>query len=437
MSTGRIMIVEDEGIIAEDIAMSLRGFGYEVCAIATTAQDAIELACAKTPDLVVMDVVLQGEMDGITAAERIKENLRVPVVYLTAYADEEILDRASLTEPFGYLIKPFREQELHSTIRMALVKHELERQLRESREWLIVTLRSIGDAVIAAGPQSRVKFINQAAEALTGWSQAEAQGKKLTDVFRTVSDGAEASSGGFAAKLTAVTGEATLSDREHRLIARNGAEIAIDACGAAIRSLQGEVIGWVVIFRDITEIKRAQETLEANHEALATYSSTLEAKVRERTRDLEESQRELERYSRSLEKSNEALKIIIGGIEEQKKEVEEKIKQNLNLTVRPILEQLECQEVSDTVRFLLQSLGFNLTNMFSSFGFSLTKANHKLTPREIRICEMIRSGLSSKQIAQVMSISPQTVLVHRKNIRKKLGMDRSRRNLATFLKTKL
>jgi DNA-binding CsgD family transcriptional regulator len=117
--------------------------------------------------------------------------------------------------------------------------------------------------------------------------------------------------------------------------------------------------------------------------------------------------------------------------------VETKISHNLNLTVRPILDQLKSQNLPETVGFLLKSLEFNLTNLFSSFGFNIVKDGHLLTPKEIRICEMIRSGLSSKQIAKVMEISPQTVLVHRKNIRKKLALGRSRQNLASFLKTNL
>jgi DNA-binding CsgD family transcriptional regulator len=153
--------------------------------------------------------------------------------------------------------------------------------------------------------------------------------------------------------------------------------------------------------------------------------------------DLEKSRGQLKGYSESLEKTNEALKIIIEGVEEQKKEVETKISHNLNLTVRPILEQLKLQDLPETVNFLIKSLEFNLTNMFSSFGFNIIKDGHLLTPREMRICEMIRSGLSSKQIAKVMEISPQTVLVHRKNIRRKLALGQSRQNLASFLKVNL
>jgi DNA-binding CsgD family transcriptional regulator len=116
--------------------------------------------------------------------------------------------------------------------------------------------------------------------------------------------------------------------------------------------------------------------------------------------------------------------------------VERNITQSLALTVQPIIDHLKSQDVSETVAFLLDSLEVSLNNLFSSFRFDIVKNGHLLTPREIRICEMIRSGLSSKQIAKIMGISSQTVLVHRKNIRKKLQLDKSKRNLASFLKAK-
>jgi DNA-binding CsgD family transcriptional regulator len=189
--------------------------------------------------------------------------------------------------------------------------------------------------------------------------------------------------------------------------------------------------------RDITDIKEAEEQLRKSHEELEAYSTSLKEMVRERTKDLEESRGELKRYSQSLEKANEALKIIIQGIEEQKKEVENRVTHNLNLTIKPVLEHLKVQEASDVVGFLLRSLDFNLANMFSSFGTSLVESGQTMTPREIRICEMIRSGLTSKQIAAIVGISPQTVLVHRKNIRRKLGLAKTRKNLVSYLRANL
>ncbi|MBI4965127.1 MAG: PAS domain S-box protein [Desulfomonile tiedjei] len=559
MAKARILVVEDEGIIAEDLQMSLRDHGYNVFAVVTTGEEAVRIAGESRPDLVIMDVVLHGEMDGIEAANRIRSRLGVPVIYLTAYADDKMIERAKITEPFGYLIKPFRDRELYSTIELALFKHQLDTRLRESQEWLSVTLNSIGDALIATDRQGLVKYANPVAQTLTGWREYEAKGRPLKEVFNsTIDPGLQVHCSARNDDPAVQPEDFPLNNQTGILISKDGSKMAIDAGAAPICDARGAIVGVVIVFRDITERKRVEERLrllsetveqsseglavispearvvfvnkafaamhgrvpedligknisvfhnpdqipdvrEANrklltegyfsgemwharedgtvfpglmhnsvlrdnggkmigliatlrditdlketqeallksHQELETYSSSLEAKVEERTKDLERSRIELKKYSESLEKTNEALRIIIEGIEEQKKEVEKRIVHNINLTVRPILDQLKSQDISETVGFLLQSLEFNLTNIFSSFGFNIMQGGHLLTPREIRICEMIRSGLSSKQIAKVMGISPQTVLVHRKNVRKKLALGKSRRNLASFLKANL
>ena len=116
-----------------------------------------------------MDIVLKGDMDGVEAAEQIRARFNIPIIYLTAYSDDKTLERAKITEPFGYIIKPFEEREFNSTIEIALYKHKMESKLRESEEWLATTLRSIGDAVISTDREGFVTFINPAAEVLTGW----------------------------------------------------------------------------------------------------------------------------------------------------------------------------------------------------------------------------------------------------------------------------
>ena len=115
-------------------------------------------------------------MDGIEAAEVIRRECDVPVIYLTAHSDAATLERAKLTEPFGYILKPFEERELATAIEMALYKHQADRKLRQQREWLRVTLTSIGDAVIATDADGRITFLNPVAEALTGWSRGGGAG---------------------------------------------------------------------------------------------------------------------------------------------------------------------------------------------------------------------------------------------------------------------
>lgn len=128
MSKADILIVEDERLIAEDIKISLTDSDFNVVGVAASGEDAIQQATEKKPDLVLMDIVLKGEMDGIEAADKIYSELKIPVVYLTSHTDSKILQRAKDTEPFGYLIKPFQDHELAITIEMAIYKNSMEKE---------------------------------------------------------------------------------------------------------------------------------------------------------------------------------------------------------------------------------------------------------------------------------------------------------------------
>jgi hypothetical protein len=125
----KILIVEDEAIIAEDIASKLKRMGYEVVNTVASGEEAIALAIETKPDLILMDIVLQGEIDGIEATQKIHDHLDIPVIYLTAYADQVTLERAKVTQPFGYLLKPFQAEELHTTIEISLSRHALEKEI--------------------------------------------------------------------------------------------------------------------------------------------------------------------------------------------------------------------------------------------------------------------------------------------------------------------
>lgn len=132
MSASKILIVEDELIAAENLAKHLKRLGYAVAAIVESGEEAIAKAGASQPDLVLMDIMLQGEMDGVAASLAISKQFQIPTVYMTAYADDATVERAKVTEPYGYLLKPFEPQELRSTIEIALYKHQRDRQTQEA-----------------------------------------------------------------------------------------------------------------------------------------------------------------------------------------------------------------------------------------------------------------------------------------------------------------
>ena len=179
MTSARILIVEDDRVVARDIQQQLARIGHVVVGTTTRGEDSLELALNTHPEIVLMDIRLEGPIDGIEAAQQIRERCHIPVVFLTAYADDETVRRASITEPFGYILKPFEDLQLRTVIEMALYKHAAERRLLESESRYVATLSSIGDAVIATDNQSRITFMNPVAEALTGWPSGEASGRPL------------------------------------------------------------------------------------------------------------------------------------------------------------------------------------------------------------------------------------------------------------------
>jgi len=260
MAKAQILVVEDEGIIAQDIQNTLKKLGYAVPAIAYSGKEGIEKAQEIQPDLVLMDIVLGGGIDGIEAAEQIRRRFHIPVVYLTAYADEKTLQRAKITEPFGYILKPFEEKELYITIEMALYKHEMERRLKESQQWLTTTLKSIGDAVIATDINGCVIFMNPIAESLTGWTQKEASGKHLKKVFNIIN---EKTGKQVDDPVTRVLREGIVVGLANHtiLISKDGTRRSIDDSGAPIKDENGKIIGVVLVFRDVSEKRRIEQEL--------------------------------------------------------------------------------------------------------------------------------------------------------------------------------
>lgn len=261
MAKTKILVVEDEGLVARSIQSMLINLGYDTVEIASSGKSAIQKAKEIKPDLILMDIKLRGEMDGIEAAKKIGENLNTPVVYLTAYADKKTLQRAKVTEPFGYLLKPFEERDLHSTIEIALYKYNMERELRESKEWFSTTLNSIGDAVIATDKEGSITFMNSVAEALTGWKQEEALGKNLKDRVRIILTDEAYSQKKNKGKISG-EGRSIYYVDQAMLINKGNQEIPVDYSDAPIRDEQGGVLGSVLVFRDVTERKQAQEELQ-------------------------------------------------------------------------------------------------------------------------------------------------------------------------------
>src|SRR4029450_11132106 len=187
----RILVVEDQRLIAADIENTLKKLGYVVVGSVSSGEDAIRESDRLRPELVLMDVRLRGEMDGIQAAEIIRDRFTVPVVYLTAYADEETILRAKKTTPFGYLVKPFNERELRATIEIAFYTHRMERTLADERarrhaaeEFKILVDGVTEYAIFTLDDHCRLTTWNSGAERLKGYTADEIIGKDFS-IFYT------------------------------------------------------------------------------------------------------------------------------------------------------------------------------------------------------------------------------------------------------------
>jgi PAS domain S-box-containing protein len=266
MAGEKILIVEDEGIVARETEYRLKDLGYNICGLAASGAEAIKKADKSRPDVVLMDIMLKGEMDGIEAAEQIHSKFSIPVVYVTAHADETTLQRAKRTEPMGYLLKPFNERELHAAIEIALYKHTTEKTLKDREQLLGTTLKSIGDAVIVTDTAGAVTFMNPGAELLTRWKLKEALGKPVSQVFSVVSESTRTLA--QHPVMRALAESIVTTARNHILTSRGGRDISVEGTATPIVDDVGNVHGAVLVFRDATGYRKSDDALRITQHSM-------------------------------------------------------------------------------------------------------------------------------------------------------------------------
>ena len=239
-----LLVVEDESLVAMDLDGQLHDLGYRVCGCVDNGRDAIARARAERPDLILMDIVLKGDMDGIAAASIIGPELHIPVLFLTAYSDDQTVERAAGTWPYGYLTKPFQNRELRAGIEVALRKAAAERTLRNSERWLASVLRGVGDAVIATDVGGMVGLANPAAEALLG--AGELPGRRAAEVVR-LEDPAS------GAPLPLSPDGARPRTGTAMLVAGDGKRIPVDYSAGSICDENEHLAGTAIVLHDIRE----------------------------------------------------------------------------------------------------------------------------------------------------------------------------------------
>lgn len=260
MKNPRILVAEDEAIVAQNLKDTLHTYGYEVVSTVASGEDAISITGEEHPDLVLMDIVLHGDMDGVEAAAEIRSRFGIPVVYLTAYADDTTLKRAKVTGPYGYLVKPFEERELLVTLEVALQRAELEGKLKENERWLEAVLGSIGDAVVAVNMAGSITFMNKVAENLTGVAIEDAGGMLLEDVISVVDRAGNKSISDFFSAM--ISGNQIIT-ATLPLLSVKGGEIMVNFSISPIQDSSNNVNGGVLVLRDITEQQKSDDAMKS------------------------------------------------------------------------------------------------------------------------------------------------------------------------------
>lgn len=263
MKGARILIVEDEKIVAKTLERRLQEIGYVVTAVVSSGEEAVRKAAETSPDLILMDIRLQGEVDGIEAASRIRSRLDVPVVYLTAHADETTVERATVTEPFGYILKPFGEYNVYVAVETALYKHRAERSLRESERFVRAAIDALSACLAVLDEQGAVLAVNRAwrdtAPAHIPWAENLAEGVNylaLCDLAASKgSQDAAALAAGIRAVVRGEQGEFSLEYRAP-VVSRPRWFVA-----RVTRFRDTRPVRVVVTHEDISALKHAQEAL--------------------------------------------------------------------------------------------------------------------------------------------------------------------------------
>ena len=281
MAKAKILIVEDERIVAEDIRSSLLKMGYAVSAIASSGVRAISKAEELKPDLVLMDIVLEGEMNGIDAADRIRSRFNIPIVYLTAYADDKILERAKMTGPFGYIIKPFEDRELRSAIEMALYKYRVEEALRKEKEYYHSFVESLNEWVWEVDVNGILTYSNPTVEGLLGYTVKEVLGSYIAELWLE-EDKTQKNYKWLKKTLSSGQG---WKGYQGKFKHKNGSTVIMESTAIAIFDSENRLAGYRGIGRDITQRRRAEDELRESREQLRNLTAHVES-VREEERTL-------------------------------------------------------------------------------------------------------------------------------------------------------
>ncbi len=469
MKESRILVVEDESIVARNIQNKLTKLGYDVCGVTSTGEDAIKLAKRLKPDLVLMDIVLRGKIDGIDAAKHIRSQFDIPIIYLTAHADLGTIKRATYTEPFGYILKPFKVMEIQSAIEIALHKHKAESKIKGRKKAISNALTSLGYSIIAVDKDLKISFLSESAEQMTGWRIDEAINKNLHEIIK-LERGEELSHGGVPLVLALQSRSVDNLVIRKSINTRRGRKLFVEIKANPIKSESGELSGVLLILKEVPKkppngvdsrlgkSKRSRSSEKPISLAvISTQTLVLEglAKILESEKDINiiATARGVEEILPIIEHKKPDVVLIDTELNQDNKDrIIEFIKSKtfdsriilllhyhdekfitgaLNVGVSGFISTSSTgEEMCEAIRAVHLGHSCSDTELIKKLVTKiLPKKKRKpvlLTPRltskEQEIAYLVSEGLSNKAIARQLSISERTVKAHLNNIFKKLGI---------------
>jgi PAS domain S-box-containing protein len=430
------MIVDDEVIIATQLEERLTSLGYDIVGMASTGSEAIEMARELLPDLILMDIVMPGKFDGIAAAKQIQEEFNIPFIFITAYTDRDLIERAKNIEPLGYILKPFQDEQITASIEIALYNNIIAAKLKESEDRYRNLVEIIPHGIVEIDTEFRISFANRALHFITEYPHGELVGKLISDLFSTERSFDRIQKD----QQRLLSGEPMPSQWIRKMRTHNERVIDVQVDWNYKRATDGGVIGFIAVITDITERLKAESALQRAHDEL-------EERVEQRTRELIKAnahlkkeifermraEEELRIKRANLEEVNTALKVLLKKRDENKVELEEKVFMNMKELAIPYLNKLRQTELDTLQEAFVGILESNLNDIISPFSKRLSSRYWNFTPTELRIANLIRQGKTTKEISAMLNLSNKTIDTHRKNIRRKLGIDGKKANLRSHL----
>jgi PAS domain S-box-containing protein len=469
MKKSRILVVEDESIVARNIQNRLTKMGYDVCGVTSTGEDAINLARELQPDLVLMDIVLRGEIDGIDAAKLIRSQFDIPIIYLTAHADLGTIKRATYTEPFGYILKPFKVKEIQSAIEIALHKHKAESRIKSRKKAISDALTTLGYSIIVVDRDLNITFLSESAERMMGWRVDEAIDKNLYEIIK-LKHGAELSHDDVPLVLALQSQNLDNLVIKKLINTRYGRELFMEIKAKPIRSETGELSGVLLIFKEVPyespngldsefDVFKSAVSSE-NPISLAVISrQTLVSegltKILESEKDIKivTTAREIEEILPVIEHNKPDVILVDTDLNQDNKgriiefiktktsdskillllhyHDEKFITNALSIGVSGLISASSTgEDIREAIRTVNLGQSCSDTEIIKKFVTKILPKKKRrpvlLTPRltnkEQEVAKIVSQGLSNNVIAQKLSISERTVKAHLNNIFKKLGI---------------